>query len=367
MGCCGNDSKKCDSNNAKDNTVHERVQDYYGNVLKSSQDLKTSACCNATPPDPIIRRALADLPHEVISKFYGCGCPVPLGIEGLDVLDLGSGSGTDCYVAARLVGENGSVTGVDMTPAQVDVATTHSQAYTEKLGYKSNNMRFVVGYLENLTGAGIPAESQDLVISNCVINLVPDKKRVLQEVYRVLKPGGEFFFSDVYCDRRLPTELMGDDILLGECIAGALYKEDFVRFCHAVNFADPRVVSTKKIDIHDAAMRAKLGNATFYSITYRLFKLDDLESKCEDYGQAARYKGTIEGHPHGFSLDDGHYFEKGRFALVCGNTASMLSKTRLAKHFEVIGDRSVHYGLHPCNTAVKAPAEEEAPASGGCC
>lgn len=167
------------------------------------------------------------VPEPVRAKFYGCGAPLPLGIEGLRVLDLGSGSGRDCYVCAALVGERGSVTGIDMTEEQLATAREHVDEWTRALGYREPNMRFIRGEIEYLDRAGIADASVDLVISNCVINLSPDKPRVLREAYRVLADGGELYFSDVYCDRRLPDAVRKDKVLWGDCIAGAMYAEDF--------------------------------------------------------------------------------------------------------------------------------------------
>lgn len=108
-----------------------RVQEYYGKVLKSSKDLKTSACTAGGRPHPLLRLLMEQLPAEVLDKFYGCGAPLPLGIQGLRVLDLGSGSGRDCYLAAALVGETGTVTGIDMTAEQLEVgACNHNMLVT---------------------------------------------------------------------------------------------------------------------------------------------------------------------------------------------------------------------------------------------
>lgn len=116
--------------------VYDSVQNYYGKVLSSSKDLKTSACTTLNSPHPLVRKALAKVPGEIKDKYYGCGTPLPLGIEGLNVLDLGSGSGQDCYLAAQFVGEEGSVTGVDMTDEQLEVARRHVEDYTvSTLGY----------------------------------------------------------------------------------------------------------------------------------------------------------------------------------------------------------------------------------------
>jgi len=353
--------------------VKKSVQNYYGEELKDQNDLKTSACKTCIPPPKEIRQYLKEVPKEVLVKFYGCGTPLPLGITGLRVLDLGSGSGRDCYVASRLVGENGSVTGIDMTPSQLEVANRHLEAYTrDVLKYSKPNMRFIQGEIEYLDKAGIPDESQDLVISNCVINLSPDKARVLQQVYRVLAPGGEMYFSDVYCDRRLPYELRTHPVLLGECLGGALYINDFIRLCHQVGFTDPRRLSIEPISVDDPELKEVVGEARFYSITYRLFKVPGrLETLCEDYGQVAVYKGTIPGHRHAYDLDDHHRFVANKPMLVCGNTASMVAETWLAPHFTVSGDRNVHYGQFDCSGPAPSTSSASGPAAdcagGACC
>eukprot|EP01100_Stratorugosa_tubuloviscum_P004172 TRINITY_DN2038_c0_g1_i1.p1 TRINITY_DN2038_c0_g1~~TRINITY_DN2038_c0_g1_i1.p1 ORF type:complete len:363 (-),score=197.20 TRINITY_DN2038_c0_g1_i1:113-1201(-) len=333
-------------------TTHESVQEYYGQVLKTNQDLKTSACCAASAPPKPIKQALSKVPSEIIERFYGCGNPIPLeDLKGLSVLDLGCGTGRDCYVAASLVGENGKVIGIDMTNEQLQVAIKYAEQYClNTLKFSKNNLNFIHGYIEKLTDQ-IQSNSIDLVISNCVINLSPDKKSVLQQVYEVLREGGEFYFSDVYSDRRLPKEATTHSIAVGECLGGALYKGDFIRLCSQVGFIDPRIVSQKEIQVNDPQLRQVLGAAKFYSITFRLFKLKNLETECEDYAQIAIYLGTLDNYPINYQLDDHHNFEKGRPVLVCGNTASMLQETRLAKHFNIIGSREVHYGLFDCSSS----------------
>lgn len=344
-------------------SVYESVQKYYGRILNTSSDLKTSACCTLTKPPKIIRDALKNIPIEIIEKYYGCGTPIPFGITGLDVLDLGSGSGRDCYVAAALTGCNGTVTGIDMTEEQLQVARAHVSEYAKTLGYTKPNLRFVKGYIEFLNKAGIEPNSIDIVISNCVINLSPDKPRVLKEVYNVLRDGGELFFSDVYCSRRLPSHIRNHEVLLGECLGGALYIEDFKRICHSVGFTDPRQLSISPIDIQDETLSELLGEAKFYSITYRCFKLPQLETLCEDYGQVAIYKGGIDGHPNAYPLDDHHLFEKNLPMRVCGNSASMVGESWLGKYFEIIGDRKVHYGLFDCSS----PLPPSSTANGSSC
>ncbi len=347
------------------------VQEYYGKELQTSDDLKTSACCTAKAPSARVRKLLSEVPDEVVRKYYGCGSPFPVDIRGLRVLDLGSGSGRDCYVCAGLVGEDGFVTGVDMTREQLDVARAHVDEYcVTTLKYASPNMRFVEGRIEDLKSAGVEDESVDLIISNCVVNLSPDKRAVLKEAYRVLAPGGEMFFSDVYCDRRLSVEAKTHPVLVGECLGGALYEQDFLRLAREAGFTDPRMYAVpEEIEIRDDGLKDILGQARFYSITYRLFKFPDgrLETLCEDYGQAVRYKGTMEESKHACVLDDHHVFETGKWYEVCGNTASMVAESWMGKHFDVLGDRRTHYGLFDCDAGTGTDGGGGSSGGGACC
>jgi ubiquinone/menaquinone biosynthesis C-methylase UbiE len=350
--------------------VQESVQQYYGKTLETSKDLKTNACTTSGSPHPIIQDCLRKIPTEILEKFYGCGNPIPLGIEGLSVLDLGSGSGRDCYIASQMVGPKGKVIGVDMTDEQLVVARKYTDSFCQKMGFSAPNMDFVQGYIEQLAKAGIAKNSVDLVISNCVINLSPRKDLVLKECFDSLKPGGEMYFSDVYCDRRLPQHIREHEVLWGECLAGALYIEDFKRLCREVGFLDPRALSTSLITVNDPELEKILGKATFYSILYRLFKTEGLETTNEDYGQTAIYKGTIHGNKHGYQLDDKNYFETKKPALISGNTASILEESWLAQHFEVVGDRSRHFGLFNSGPSIPMPVAVDAPAPQddvGCC
>tara|TARA_Y100000816_G_scaffold290629_1_gene279801 strand:- start:851 stop:1888 length:1038 start_codon:yes stop_codon:yes gene_type:complete len=331
--------------------IHENVKDYYGKILKTNKNLKTNACTVSNKPNKTILNIINNIPNEIKEKFYGCGSTIPMGINGLNILDLGSGSGQDCYIASALVGETGSVIGVDMTDEQIKIANKHINSYTEILNYKKPNMIFKKEYIECLDKLDISNNSIDIVISNCVINLVPDKKKVISDVYNLLKNGGSFYFSDIYCDRRLDDYIKQDKILWGECIAGALYEQDFKRICNNIGFIDIREINRSKIKITDPKIINIVGNAQFYSITYNLFKIDTLETLCEDYGQYTIYNGTIPENKNYYILDNHHTFFTNKPALICGNTADILSKSWLSKHFTVYNDKSIHYGLFDaCST-----------------
>jgi SAM-dependent methyltransferase len=343
----------------------EAVREYYGTALQSSADLKTSACCSTETPPPHLAAIFARIHPEVRERFYGCGSPLPPALEGTTVLDVGCGSGRDCYALSSLVGPAGRVIGIDMTPEQLDVARRHRAWHAEAFGYPESNVEFLEGYIEDLAGAGIADESVDVVVSNCVLNLSPDKARVFAEIWRVLKPGGELCFADVFADRRIPDALAEDPVVRGECLGGAMYVEDFRRTLAAVGCSDARVCASTPIALEDEELKRRVGMIGFRAMTVRAFKLD-LEDRCEDYGQVARYLGTLTEHPHAFELDYHHRFEAGRPLLVCGNTAEMLTATRYAPHFRVEGDRSVHHGLFACAPG-DGPAAAVDGAATGCC
>lgn len=345
--------------------IIDEVKHYYGEVLRNKESLKTSACCPSDAMPAEHREILAQIEPEILDKFYGCGSPLPPLLKGKTVLDLGCGTGRDTYLAAYLAGENGRAIGVDMTEAQLEVARKYIYTQTERFGYSAPNMEFHQGYIENLQDVGIADNSVDVIISNCVLNLSPDKKQAFSEIFRVLKPGGELYFSDIFTGRRIPAALRDDPVLYGECLSGALYIEDFRRLLREIGILDYRVLSKRTISLDNPMIEAAAGMIDFYSMTIRAFKLQGLEDICEDYGQVAIYGGGIPEFPHSFQLDDHHIFQTGRPMLICGNTAAMIEETRYAPYFRVIGDRSVHYGAFDCSAHLSGVPQETF--TGGAC
>ena len=195
---------------------------------------------------------LANVHEEVRAKYYGCGIVVPQALRGARVLDLGSGSGRDVYLISQLVGPEGEVVGVDMTDEQLATAEAHADWHMRALRLFSAAMcRFLKGYIEKLGELGLAPASFDAVVSNCVINLSVDKLAVLRGAYDLLKPGGELYFADVYCDRRLPDGVRADPLLYGECLGGALYWNDFLPMAKQAGFLDPRLVTSRPIDVEN--------------------------------------------------------------------------------------------------------------------
>ena len=328
-----------------DQKVNDAVKDYYGKQLQSTADLKTDACCTVGSMPKYLKTIMAKIHPEVSAKYYGCGLVAPELLKGMRILDLGSGSGQDCFILSALVGEEGSVLGVDMTDEQLNVANEHIDYHTEIFSYGKANVSFKKGYIERLDELDLADESFDIIVSNCVINLSPDKVAVLKEAHRLLKPGGELYFSDVYADRRITKELVDDPLLYGECLSGALYWNDFLNLAKQCGFKDPRLVHDRPLAISNEEVEERIGHIKFFSAEYRLFKIDKLEPACEDYGQAVIYKGGIPQAEEVFELDAHHRIEKNKIFPVCGNTYMMLHESRFKPYFEFIGTFDTHYGI----------------------
>ena len=335
-------------------TIHDEVREYYGRTLAGSDDLHTDAPhCEAVPPPKYVLDVMPLIADEIIARFYGCGSPIPPALEGATVLDLGCGTGRDVYVLSKLVGPTGHVIGVDMTPEQLEVAERYQQEQAERFGFEESNVEFRLGYIEDLAAIGIEDESIDLVVSNCVVNLSPFKELVMNEVYRVLKPGGELYFSDVYASRRLPDELRDDPVLHSECLGGATYAEDFRQLMRRAGW--PHVVWTvdDPMYVGDLAIETRVGFTSFRSRTIRAIKCDGLEETEEDYGQHATYLGGMPEMPRYFDFDSKLRFVKGKPRAVSGNTARMLEASRYGKYFEVSPAR-LHRGAFNAERAQQA-------------
>lgn len=216
--------------------IHDAVREHYAERIKNS-----ASCCGSDPlccpPEnnlyPI--ELLSTLPEGESATSYGCGDPITLASlqPGQTVLDLGSGAGLDCFFAARKVGEAGRVIGVDMTPEMIERST----ASAARLGLP--NVEFRQGFIEELP---VESDSVDVTISNCVINLSPDKRSVFAEIFRALKPGGRLAVSDIVTDGPLPEPVKKSLSAWAGCVAGAVEAADYIAIMEAVGFRDISVV-----------------------------------------------------------------------------------------------------------------------------
>ncbi len=238
--------------------IHESVREHYAAQARSG-----SSCCGDASSCGDSQNALypvemlTSLPDDVANFSLGCGNPFAETElkPGETVLDLGSGGGLDCFLAAKQVGETGRVIGVDMTPEMLERA----RAAATRLGVR--NVEFREGYLERLP---VEDASVDVVISNCVINLSPDKPQVFREVFRALKPGGRVAVSDIVTDGPLPEELQKNMEAWGACVAGALDVSEYVTGLTDAGFTEVKV--QPKGDASDlieaAALKGKIFSAT---------------------------------------------------------------------------------------------------------
>ena len=213
-----NDRRSSGETSDKPNVSREDVRDFYSSAAVSAQE---SLCC----PTQYDTGDLSHIPKEVLEISYGCGSPVNRAHirEGETVVDLGSGGGIDCFIAAKYVGDSGQVFGIDMTHEMLNVARKNAIPVAKNLGY--SNVEFKQGFLESLP---LEDQSVDLVTSNCVINLSLDKKEVFKEIHRVLKPGGRFVIADIISEREVTEEMRNQQDLWGECISGALTLNEFM-------------------------------------------------------------------------------------------------------------------------------------------
>jgi ubiquinone/menaquinone biosynthesis C-methylase UbiE len=261
------------------------------------------------------------IPKEVMDRFYGCGSPVALaGLgSGETMLDLGSGGGIDCFIAARKVGPAGRVIGVDMTDEMLAVADRNRTAVAENLGY--DIVEFRRGFLEQ-----IPVESKtiDLITSNCVINLSPDKKAVFREMWRVLKDHGRVVVSDIVSRESVPDHLRVNPRLWGECLSGALTEEEFMTCLEQAGFHGLQIL---KRDFWKT-----VEGCTFFSVTLRGFKYEKTTGRVFR-GQRAVYLG-----PQKAVMDEeGHLFPRNEPVEVSTDTAAKLGRPPYRGSFLILG------------------------------
>jgi len=215
--------------------IHDAVREHYAERIKTNASCCGPESCCSSDSNLYPADLLATLPDGESAISYGCGDPITLASlqSGQTVLDLGSGAGLDCFFAAKKVGETGRVIGVDMTPEMIERARSSAQRLNIQ------NVEFRQGYLEDLP---VASETVDVIISNCVINLSPDKSRVFAEAFRVLKPGGKMAVSDIVTDGPLPEAVKQSLSAWAGCVAGAVEARDYVGMMETVGFSNISIV-----------------------------------------------------------------------------------------------------------------------------
>ncbi|HYR59073.1 MAG TPA: methyltransferase domain-containing protein [Chthoniobacteraceae bacterium] len=324
----------------------------------AAQAREAALCC----PVEYDRRYLEIIPDEVIEKDYGCGDPTRWVKPGETVLDLGSGTGKICFIAAQVVGPQGKVIGVDMTDDMLEVARRNAPIVAQRLGFA--NVEFRKGRIQDLaldlealdaelrarpiTGAAsflaadelaeelrirrplIASDSIDVAVSNCVLNLVEPraKRQLFAEIFRVLKNGGRAVISDIVADEPVPEPMQQDPALWSGCISGAMTEEEFLRA-----FSDAGFYGIELLKF-DAPPWQTVEGIEFRSVTARAFK--GKQGACFERNQAVIYKGPFRE----VLDDDGHRMERGVRYAVCDKTWQLYRKAPFAACFEFIEPRA---------------------------
>ena len=245
----------------EDNEIKKMVRDQYGKIASYSsccsptaEPKAASSCCGPTESSELMGYSIEELKNLPEGANLGLGCGNPTASadlkEGETVLDLGSGAGIDCFLAANKVGESGKVIGVDMTYQMLDKARENA------INGKYENVEFRLGEIENLPVAD---NTVDVIISNCVINLSTDKKKVYQEAYRVLKPGGRIVVSDIVLLKELPDSVKQNMSAYTGCVAGAMLKDDYLGVIKDVGFNLDEVTEQTSCGTPSVAYKAETG------------------------------------------------------------------------------------------------------------
>ena len=247
------ENRKPNSMNSNE-TIKTLVREKYGAIASDSTEAKGCGCgCSSAEAFDMVGDAYASVEGYVPEADLGLGCGVPTELANLQtgqtVLDLGSGAGLDVFTARSIVGATGHVIGVDMTPEM----TAKARENAEKLGF--DNVTFLQGEIEALP---VDSDSIDVVISNCVLNLVPDKPRAFAEVYRVLRPGAHFCVSDIVIEGEMPAAIQRAAELYVGCVSGAMQKSAYLQTIDAAGFADTAILKAREIEIPEGVLQEHL-------------------------------------------------------------------------------------------------------------
>ena len=312
--------KRCDSPDYGEpmpiDEITRKVSDRYAKAASTGEQI----CC---PTSHDLAGLKTFIPEEVLKISYGCGSPAGLKTvkPGETVLDIGSGGGIDCFETSRLVGAAGHVIGIDITDTMLAIARRNAALVAMNLGYPSSNVEFRKG-----TAEAMPVEtgSIDVIISNCVINLAPEKRRVFREMFRVAKPGGRFTISDIVADQIVPQYLVHDTQKWGDCLSGALALHHYIAGLVEAGFLGVHLTSFTPWQIIDGIH--------FFSITLTGYKLPLASAQ-----EAARF-ATLRG-PFSRAVDElGNAYVRGIPQPVAPQTAALLNQPPLVDLFILSSD-----------------------------
>jgi ubiquinone/menaquinone biosynthesis C-methylase UbiE len=270
--------------------IKSLVREKYSLIAEQSKSENKASCCGSTPcctdrQDSLMAENYQNTHGYVEDADLGLGCGLPTEFAKINssdtVIDLGSGAGNDCFVARAAVGESGKVIGIDFTQKMIQKARENA----EKLNY--NNVEFRLGHIDNMP---VTSNKADVIVSNCVLNLVPNKHKVFSEIFRVLKPGGHFSISDIVLEGELPENWKHVAELYTGCVSGAIQKTDYLNIIQEAGFTNMKLQKEKEINLPDDLLsnyfsaeevdRYKSGNSRIKSITVYADKPAKDERNC---------------------------------------------------------------------------------------
>ena len=291
--------------------ITQKVSERYAKAASTGEEM----CC---PTSYDMGHLKTFIPEEVLKISYGCGTPAGLKTvqAGETVLDIGSGGGIDCFEASRLVGPTGRVIGIDMTDTMLEIARTHAAVVATNLGYPTSNVEFHKGLADAMP---VDEGTIDLIISNCVINLAPDKRKVFQEMYRVAKPGGRFTISDIVSDHIVPQYLVHDTQKWGDCLSGALTLTNYMNGMTAAGFLGIHLVKFSPWRIIDGIH--------FFSVTLTGYKLPQATTP------PSIFHATLRGPFSRVVVEGGTTYQRGIPQPITSDETLLLSTPPFAEHF----------------------------------
>lgn len=269
------------------NEIKEMVKERYADIAIQSKTENETSCCGVGCGCDTIDYAIMSENYTSLEGYFadadlGLGCGIPTEYAGIKkgdtVIDLGSGAGNDAFVARSIAGEDGRVIGIDMTEKMIELARNNAQ----KL--KLQNVEFRLGDIENIP---VTANKADVVVSNCVLNLVPDKVKAFSEIYRILKPGGHFSVSDIVLEGDLPESVIKEAELYAGCVSGAIQQKTYLDIIHAAGFRNIEIKKSKEIRLPEEILLKYISQEQldqFKNSNTGIFSITVVAEKAKDCG-----------------------------------------------------------------------------------